>query len=251
MHLQYCSDLHLEFPANKAYIEQNPITPEGDILILAGDIIPFAAIDKAKAFFDFTSDNFQHTYWIPGNHEYYRWDIAQRSNTFQENIRPNVTVLNNTAVEHLGVRLLFSTLWSRIDESKALIIQKSMADFRLIRHHGQKLSIETYNALHDACYTFLTTELNTATNKPTVVVSHHIPTALNYPEKYRHSDLNSAFMVELQDLIATTNANYWIHGHSHEVVPDFTIGNTILTSNQLGYIEHNEHHAFRTRTITL
>lgn len=251
MRLQYCSDLHLEFPSNKSYLENNPITPHGDILILAGDIIPFTAIDHAKAFFDFTADNFEHTYWIPGNHEYYHCDIAQRSNTFQENIRPNVTLLNNTAVEHEGVRLLFSTLWSRIDEAKAFVIQKSMADFRLIRHHDQKLSVDTYNAMHQACHTFLATELNTPTDKPTVVVSHHVPTALNYPEKYRHSELNSAFMVELHDLIATTNASHWIHGHSHEVVPNFTIGNTVLTSNQLGYIQYNEHLAFTNRTITL
>jgi hypothetical protein len=41
MTFQYCSDLHLEFPANKKYLKANPIKPESEILLLAGDIIPF------------------------------------------------------------------------------------------------------------------------------------------------------------------------------------------------------------------
>jgi hypothetical protein len=36
MILQYCSDLHLEFPQNEAYIKATPIQPTGDILIFGG-----------------------------------------------------------------------------------------------------------------------------------------------------------------------------------------------------------------------
>jgi hypothetical protein len=81
-------------------------------------------------------------------------------------------------------------------------------------------------------------------NIKTIVVSHHLPTFFNYPEKYRYSELNTAFATELFDVIEASNVGHWIFGHSHEVVPDFMIGKTTLTTNQLGYVEYGEHRSF-------
>jgi Icc-related predicted phosphoesterase len=86
--------------------------------------------------------------------------------------------------------------------------------------------------------------LSTVRNLKTIVVTHHLPTFLNYPEKYRDSELNTAFATELFDLIEPSNVDYWIFGHSHEVVPEFKIGKTTLTTNQLGYVEYGEHLSF-------
>ena len=79
MKIQYCSDLHLEFPDNKEYILDNPLSPEADILILAGDIIPFAVLDKHNDFLDYISRNFKTTFWVPGNHEYYYYNVENSS----------------------------------------------------------------------------------------------------------------------------------------------------------------------------
>jgi predicted phosphodiesterase len=67
MKIQYCSDLHLEFPENKEYILYNPLSPEADILILAGDIIPFAVLDKHNDFLDYISRTFKTTFWVQSN----------------------------------------------------------------------------------------------------------------------------------------------------------------------------------------
>ncbi|NOQ75442.1 MAG: hypothetical protein GQ574_25760 [Crocinitomix sp.] len=90
MKIQYCSDLHLEFPENKEFMENNPIMPIGEILILAGDIIPFSEMDKHQDFFDYVADKFKFVYWIAGNHEYYHSNIQGRIGSYKEEIRGHI-----------------------------------------------------------------------------------------------------------------------------------------------------------------
>ncbi|WP_088653547.1 metallophosphoesterase [Geofilum rhodophaeum] len=71
MKVQYCSDLHLEFFQNAKFLNENPIKPVGDILVLAGDIIYWEQENFKHWFFDYISDNFKEVYYIPGNHEFY------------------------------------------------------------------------------------------------------------------------------------------------------------------------------------
>ena len=244
MVIQYCSDLHLEFPINKKYVAENPLKPVGEILLLAGDIVPFAKIRNNVDFFDFVSARFKQVFWVPGNHEYYKWDIKERGGIMHEAIRKNVFLVNNCTVQVEDVQFIFSTLWSKISPPKEDIIRQFMADFRLIQNNGARLSCADYNLLHEKCKTFLLAEFKTQDSGKSVMVSHHIPTYFNYPEKFKNSEINDAFAVELFDDIESSQLTYWIYGHSHEVVPDFQIGNTILTSNQLGYVEYQEHKKF-------
>jgi predicted phosphohydrolase len=65
----------LEFQDNKKFLTDNPIDVAGEVLLLPGDIVPFSLIDRQKEFFDFISDHFEITYWLPGNHEYYHGDL--------------------------------------------------------------------------------------------------------------------------------------------------------------------------------
>ena len=66
MKIQYCSDLHIEFPENKKFLLENPIIPTAEILVLAGDIIPFSILDQHQDFFDYLSD---HLKWFSGFQE--------------------------------------------------------------------------------------------------------------------------------------------------------------------------------------
>ena len=130
MKIQYCSDLHIEFPENKKFLLENPIIPTAEILVLAGDIIPFSILDQHQDFFDYLSDHFKMVFWIPGNHEYYHGNIYQRTGSFEEKIRENVILLNNKVKIFGETKLIFSTLWSYISPQNSFEIQQSLNDFR-------------------------------------------------------------------------------------------------------------------------
>ena len=244
MIVQYCSDLHLEFPENQKWITHNPIEPFGDILVLAGDIVSFAAMGKRNNFFDYISDNFETTYWIPGNHEYYDSDVTKRSGAFQEKIRENVFLVNNEAIVHDNTQFIFSTMWSAISELNQWKIENYISDFRTIRYKDKMFSVENFNELHKTSLGFITGELEKPWNGNKVVVTHHVPTFMNYPKKHKADPLNEAFAAELCDLIERTRPQYWIYGHHHHNAAPFLIGETILLTNQLGYVHRHEHGQF-------
>lgn len=247
--IQYASDLHIEFPANKEFLKQHPLQPVGDVLVLAGDIVPFAVMDKHQDFFSFLADNFKTTYWLPGNHEYYHFDIAEKSGVLHEVIRSNVFLVNNTSVVHEHVKLIFSTLWSRISPGYQWQIERSLSDFHVIKHKGYRFSAEQYNQLHAESLAFIHNELINNQNGQTAVFTHHCPTFLNYPEQYKGDILNEAFAVELHDQIEASEIASWVYGHHHTNTPEFTIGNTKLITNQLGYVQRNEHRLFELNKV--
>jgi predicted phosphohydrolase len=240
MKLQYASDLHLEFPENKEFLKKNPLLPAGDVLLLAGDIVPFTVMDKHADFFNFLSDNFGTTYWIPGNHEYYYSDISERSGTLNEAIRSNVFLVNNLTLIYENIKFIFSTLWTRISPGNQFLIRQRLSDFHTIKHNRKGLTPDHYNFLHNQCLSFLNEEISKPGTERKVIVTHHVPTLMNYPEKYKGDSLNEAFAVEIYDDILRSNAEFWIFGHHHCETSDIQIGSTTLTTNQLGYIKYNE-----------
>lgn len=252
MTIQYCSDLHLEFPANKRFLKENPIIPTGDILILAGDIVPFRKIDQHQDFFHFCADHFKETYWIPGNHEYYGFDIAQKSGTFHEKIKSNVHLLNNTTIELAEIQLIFSTMWSKINPAHQWEIERGMNDFYMIKNGKFRFTTDQFNELHQESMAFLQKSLIENKLEKSVVVTHHVPTLQHYPDQYKGSILNDAFAVELTDFMEARQPDYWIYGHHHQNTHEFKIKNTTLLTNQLGYVEMNENLGFNpAKTIEL
>lgn len=245
MKIQYCSDLHIEFPENKKFLKSNPLKAGGDILVLAGDIVPFVVMDNHNDFFDYISDNFKYTYWVPGNHEYYYYDITQKIGPINEKIRSNVFLVNNTFVQHDDIKFIFSTLWTKIGPANQWTIQRSMSDFQVIKHKEDLFTPSHYNQLHKDSIQFVEEELNKVGPEKIIVVSHHVPTLLNYPEIYKGDILNQAFAVELYDLIEKSKIDYWIFGHHHQNIDNFSIDKTRLVTNQLGYLSDNEHDLFK------
>jgi predicted phosphohydrolase len=244
MKIQYASDLHLEFSQNRDYLKANPIKPVGDVLVLAGDIVLFSEMHKHDWFFQYCADNFQTTYWIPGNHEYYNSDLSQRSGTIHEKIKSNVLLVNNISLGTEHFNFIFSTLWTNISPANRWPVENGLSDFYVIKYGGKRFTTFEYNQFHKESITFLKQALTVSRPVKTVVVTHHVPTLMNYPPKYKGSEINEAFAVELFDDITVFSPDFWIYGHSHVNVPDFRIGETQLLTNQLGYVKHNEQDFF-------
>jgi predicted MPP superfamily phosphohydrolase len=249
MTLQYCSDLHLEFPRNKKFLESFPLQPDGEVLILAGDILPFGLHKKQTGFIDFVADSFEMVYWVPGNHEYYGHDAATVIDPLLEKMRSNVWLVNNRVIAYKDVQFICSTLWSKIPVVNALDIQRSISDFHAIRWQEKLLCAEQFNQLHEKSVAFLQRAFEEKDNKKTVVVTHHVPTLNQYPDQYVNSPLNGAFVTELYDLIYGCGASYWIYGYHHSNIGAFTIGETTLLTNQLGYVENGEHAGFNRNAV--
>ena len=250
--IQYCSDLHLEFPENEIYLKKYPINPVGEILILAGDIVPFAVMERYDGFFDELSEKFEQVYWVPGNHEYYYADIQERTGSFSEEIRKNIFLVNNHIAQIQNTKLILSTLWTSISENNQWQVAQRLSDFRVIKKGTEKFTPYDYNNLYNENFIFLQNALqNTKDNESVVVATHHVPTFLNYPEKYKGDVLNEAFVVELFDFIESNFVNYWIFGHHHSNMAPFYIGSTQLLTNQLGYVKYGENSGYSSSLITL
>jgi predicted phosphohydrolase len=257
MNFQYASDLHLEFAQNKKVLLKKPLLPSADTLLLAGDIMPLCDRNQHQDFLNYISDHFKMTYWLPGNHEYFGTDLATMPGSFEEAIRTNIILLNNK-VKRLDdpagpIQLIFSTLWSHIPPHLSDIVAKRMRDFKELHLNGKAISPLEYNQLHQEALHFLTLTLEDKTESNSeagsgqgskltrkMVISHHLPSFLNYPKKHQNDPINAGFASNLDDFIQKTAPNAWIFGHHHSNISPFLIGKTRLYTNQLGYTKFKE-----------
>lgn len=238
MNIQFLSDLHLEFGSNMYFMERYPVIPNADILVMAGDIVTLNRIHEADVseFINNLSKNFKSIYWVPGNHEYYGSDILSNIN---KKIRDNVKIVNNESIVVDDTKIIFSTLWTKISDYNQWIIEKHVGDFRWIRYGKYRMSYSRVNDFHKESIDFIESELAKNDTDKVVVVTHHVPTFVNYPDRYKDSMVNEAFAVELSDIIKKYSPDVWIYGHNHHN-NTFKLHNTLVTTNQLGYIDINE-----------
>ena len=159
-------------------------------------------------------------------------------------MRDNVFLVNDVTIPLGNVDLICSTLWTHIGERNQWEITRGLSDFKAIKCGGRRLTAPDYNLLHDRGRRFIADAVAGSTAKCKVVLTHHVPTFMNYPAKYRGDVMNEAFAVEMQDLIESSGVDAWIYGHTHCNTPDFQIGRTRLLTNQLGYVQYGENKHF-------
>jgi hypothetical protein len=220
----------------------------GDILVLAGDII---LLDEKKLekhpFFQWCADNFKETLIIPGNHEYYaKHDVTDTLTDYEYQLHSNVRYVNN---KHIKVddttELFLTTLWSPVSAREQMQVQLGLTDCRRIVYDGRKFNSQDYTPIHRKCFAWLSNATEQSSAKHKIVVTHHCPT-LNFKDpRFIESQINSAFCAPLDSFIEQSDIEAWIFGHTHyNGGQGLYIGNTLMLSNQLGYVQFGESKSF-------
>ena len=259
--IQFVSDLHLEFPDNRAWLAAHPLEVTGDILLIAGDTayldLPDSGRETYKAydFWDWASRHYKQVIVCLGNHDFYGYyDLATMPDNYCLDIRPNVKAYYNKVL-HLTAEggltadskdaltdIIVSTLWSKIEPENEYLVERGVSDFYRIKYEGHRLNAQNFNAEHERCMAFIQQAVADSCAKTKIVLTHHVPTQLCTAPEFKGSTINGAFTVELGNYIADSGIDYWIYGHSHRNI-DAKIGNTQILSNQFGYLSHGEPHS--------
>ncbi len=244
MTFQYASDLHLEFSENREWLHTHPLEPGADVLLLAGDVLPLHLVPKHRKLLNEIAQPFKEVIWIPGNHEYYGNSIPPEGDDLDMQPLAKWRIVNNRSVQIGTARILCTTLWTAISQLNETHMRHSMNDYLQIRHGGKLLLPAHTTRLHQRSLAWLKAELAKPFAGPTVVMTHHVPTMMHYPERFKGDALNEAFAVELHDLIHASDIHTWIYGHHHHNTPAFTIGGTCMRTNQVGYVQYGEQRSF-------
>ncbi len=234
MKLLIYGDVHTEFEAFE------PPDVEADVAVLAGDIgVKLGGLDLATQLAERMP-----VVYVAGNHEYYRGALPKLTDALrEEGAARGVHFLECDAVDIGGVRFLGCTLWSDFMLHGPHKRQQCMADadmvmsdFHLIRRspgYGRFTPMDAATSCLRSRQ-WLVEQLEAAASMPTVVVTHHAPSARSLSPRFRTSTVSAGFASNFDALVEASFARAWIHGHTHYCV-DYSIGATRVVSNQRGY----------------
>ncbi len=230
MRIQVLSDLHLTVAA------MEPPPTDADVVVLAGDLArPQQALDWARAFE-------QPVVYVPGNHEYYGGSLAAvREELKRLAAGTQVHVLDQDEITLQGVRFVGATLWTDFElfdgaqrEESIAAALRVIADFSRITIDGETRFTPAHSRLLCGQAVRWLSQRLRESRPPTVVVTHHAPSARSVEPKYAGSPLNAAFVSNLDALVAGSGSALWIHGHTHYPV-DYALGATRVFGNPRGY----------------
>ncbi len=234
MKLNILSDLHLGFGA------MDRPENDADVVVLAGDISRHREAVAWALRFE------RPVIYVPGNHEFYGSCIEAVTQDLKRLCAgTRVHVLDDGECVIGNVRFLGATLWSDFElfgdgENKAAAMaeaRQSIRDFSRIR--GTTSDSATFTpddaaALFGRHAAWLDSRLRAPHDGPTVVVTHHAPSAQSIHPRFTGSLLNACFVSRAEYLLGADRVQLWIHGHTHDSF-DYTLKGTRVVCNPRGY----------------
>lgn len=240
MRLAIASDIHLEVNDDISIINGE----NANVLVLAGDICNFSKLHTGiyDKFFKNISKQFNSVIYVPGNHEYYDYNLLEYNKAkhyFNSNY-VNIHLINNDYVTHiLGNRtfnFICSTLWTNMKNKDPIVCfdnKRNIADFKYIMNGDVKMKPEDYYDLNLKSLSNIKELMKLGGN--IVMVTHHAPSYNSRHERYINDySTNAAFYNNLDDFIMDNDIKLWIHGHTHDTF-DYMINTTRVVCNPRGY----------------
>ena len=219
--IQYVSDLHLEW--NKVDY-QKLVKPVAPFLALAGDICP-PSHPALAPFLEHVSNNFEHVFYVPGNHEYDNLTGITMEDQNDSLVKacaahPNIHFLNRQSYKltDLNVAIVGATLWSPTFTSQSL-------------KNAEALNYKDRVFLTNMC------DYYARTGTQVVMLSHFLPSSELILEKYKNYPNKHRFYSNCDDLIGTP-VRAWIYGHSHSASRHI-INDVQCVLNPYGYGKEN------------
>lgn len=219
--VQYSSDLHLD--QLTSYSPTDFIYPKSDILILAGDICHISRINHHQLFFKYISNTFQYVIYVPGNHEFYSYDmsITELEDTLKNFLKnyPNIFYLNNSSIFIEDILFTGSTLWCNPQNDPPNW-------FRI------NLSKEEVSYMYNKSVQYLN-KISSYFHLPHkhVMITHYPPIYIECKKKKEHHDRKYDEYYQNKNIDLPNPPSFWIFGHIHENFNQF-IGRTCYLSNQ-------------------
>lgn len=236
MHLQFISDIHLEFYLKTSEFSFKPKDFVGDVLALIGDIS--CRPEQVREWVLRINPKGKPVLYIPGNHEYYHHDITFMRKYLRDDLikAPWFHVLDNESVCIDGVNFFGATLWTDFANGQHLdTCELGMADFSVITNGAHPFT--TRDALDEFNNTVAWLDMELSRSPyPNVVLTHHAPSYMSSHPRFAGSKLNGGFCSNLEGFITkhTGVLPFWLHGHVHDGV-DYKIAQTRVIANPAGY----------------
>jgi Icc-related predicted phosphoesterase len=267
MHIQYCSDLHLEFAG--------VTLPGGEVLVLAGDVAEARKVVRHKQAWELLTAEeqadpkyielyrcwtfwlqqaakYERVFYVLGNHEHYggRYDLTHAE--LRTVLPANITLMENDVVEYQDVVFVGATLWTNAnnhDQLTMYTLKYGMNDYRTIKTHNKsadiyhKLTPEVTVATHVKTMNWLRQTLPKYAGRKVAVITHHAPSFMSISERYRglgEFHMNGGYASNLaEDILDHPQIKVWVHGHVHSH-HDYMIGTTRVLARPRGYKGHEQ-----------
>jgi len=240
--LQIMSDLHLEFLGGGTH----NIEPKAPYLALLGDIgvLTDEGMPHYRKFLLEQANQFKKVFVLLGNHEYYGSTVARTLQRVKEicDSHPNLVMMQQGSVKVNGVRILGTTLWSKVPPESVRFVASSLNDYRRIttdngsNNNGTRnISVTDTNSWFQTEVEWLAAEIEKANvlGETVVVLTHHAPISDSCDPQHYSSPINSAFCTPLEFLLGAPVA-LWAYGHTHWVSDVIRNGTRVMT-NACGY----------------